>query len=236
MARIQFFNNSNQFGYFENYVGTFLATNSTATRLVLEDQYGMEVWIKGVALTYTAGVLTGGRVTGITLLSDTKEVLLAITQVSLFAPKVAPIIAGSESVAGLEDAFTRGNDVVIGSSRGEYLWSGAGNDVLIAGAGNDTLFGLSGDDTMTGGLGRDTFIFAAMPGQTTGNDIIADFVDVGIASRQDVIIVSRADYAAMTTQQIGGDAVLSFGASGNLTLLNYDLQNLGFDDFRFSLS
>jgi Ca2+-binding RTX toxin-like protein len=73
---------------------------------------------------------------------------------------------GDSIEADVENAFGgAGNDVLVGSSRRNFLdgrggddeiYGGASNDYLIGGAGNDSIFGDDGNDTLTGGDGNDT--------------------------------------------------------------------------------
>ncbi|MEJ6020725.1 calcium-binding protein [Ramlibacter sp. PS4R-6] len=72
-----------------------------------------------------------------------------------------------------------GNDTVNADGGADIVFAGAGNDVanggggedtLVGGAGNDTLDGGTGDDLLTGGAGSDTYQFGA----TSGNDTIRE--------------------------------------------------------------
>jgi Ca2+-binding RTX toxin-like protein len=75
----------------------------------------------------------------------------------------------------------------------------AGNDLIVGGSGNDTIIGGLGADTLTGAGGKDTFFFASgASGQSTGFDIIADFIK-GAVGMGDVIDFSES-------LVIGGDA------------------------------
>ena len=52
-----------------------------------------------------------------------------------------------------------GNDLLVGSQRGDMLRGGAGNDVITGGSGDDLLEGQAGNDFLCGGLGNDTYQF-----------------------------------------------------------------------------
>ncbi|MGE4311485.1 calcium-binding protein [Desulfovibrio sp.] len=70
-----------------------------------------------------------------------------------------------ESAHGFENV-TDGNDWLYGGAGDDVLFGMGGNDHLYGGAGNDMLFGGSGDDYLDGGAGKDS-LFGG-----TGNDII----------------------------------------------------------------
>jgi Ca2+-binding RTX toxin-like protein len=69
------------------------------------------------------------------------------------------------------------NDVVTGDNAANYLYAGAGNDIISGGGGKDTLGGDVGVDTLTGGAGADTFLFyGGWSGKTASTrDVITDF-------------------------------------------------------------
>jgi len=58
-----------------------------------------------------------------------------------------------------------GNDIVAGGRGGDSLVGGTGNDVLIGGSGSDHLYGGPGDDVLYGGPNRD--VFDCGPGEDT---------------------------------------------------------------------
>jgi Ca2+-binding RTX toxin-like protein len=55
----------------------------------------------------------------------------------------------------------------VGSSLGNYLIGGNGNDTLDGGNGNDTLSGDAGDDSLVGGIGTDWASYANATGAVT---------------------------------------------------------------------
>lgn len=57
----------------------------------------------------------------------------------------------------------------LGRGHGDYMFGGAGNDILKGFSGNDFLDGGAGDDNLYGGSGFDTFVFNA------GHDTVHDF-------------------------------------------------------------
>lgn len=68
------------------------------------------------------------------------------------AVNVEKVIVSITNHAGEELAT---DDEITGDDQANYLWSGAGDDILDGGAGNDELEGGAGDDTLMGGLGDD---------------------------------------------------------------------------------
>ena len=127
---------------------------------------------------------------------------------------------------------TTGNDTLNGFSTDDTLFGDLGNDTLNGGSGNDVLIGGGGNDTLNGGSGNDTFVFH--PG--FGADTIIAFGDSG--SHQDLIEISSsifADFAAVqaASAQVGADVVITKSPADTITLKNYNLVNLGADDFRF---
>lgn len=106
----------------------------------------------------------------------------------------------------------------------------AGADVLVGGAGADRLIGGLGNDVLTGGTGTDTYIF----GVGSGRDRITDFV------RNDKIaingVASVDDFSDLTIINVGGNAVISWGASDSVTLNGVNASALSAADFSFSAS
>ena len=92
-----------------------------------------------------------------------------------------------------------GDDVLQGMGGADRLYGGAGNDVLAGGA---------GDDLLHGGSGADEFIFES------GNDVIADFSDIGgdsISIDADLVVVTdAADLIANSAQSDGTDTTITF--------------------------
>jgi Ca2+-binding RTX toxin-like protein len=92
--------------------------------------------------------------------------------------------------------------------------------------------GGAGNDTLNGGSGNDVFVFR--PG--FGIDAINAFDD---ATTNDIIEFSSsvfADFAAVqaVSAQVGADVVITASPTDTITLKNYNLADLGADDFRFT--
>ena len=92
--------------------------------------------------------------------------------------------------------------------------------------------GGAGNDTLNGGSGNDVFIFRP----SFGIDVINAFDD---STTNDIIEVSSAIFANFAavqaaSAQVGADVVITASPSDAITLKNYNLANLGADDFRFT--
>lgn len=129
---------------------------------------------------------------------------------------------------------SRGADRIIGNGGADRINGGADNDTLAGGGGGDTLnggggadriVGGKGDDLMNGGGGPDVFVF----GGADGNDVIRGYTD----GQDRIEITSGANnFAALTIEQAGGDALISFS---NTVILLEGLNSslLEADDFFF---
>jgi Ca2+-binding RTX toxin-like protein len=127
---------------------------------------------------------------------------------------------------------TSGNNTMNGSSGNDRFDGLAGNDTLNGNNGDDILMGGAGNDTLNGGSGNDAFIFR--PG--FGIDTINVFDD---AAANDIIEFSSSifvNFAAVqaASAQVGADVVITASPTDTITLKNYNLANLGADDFRFT--
>ena len=146
------------------------------------------VEITGTNLTYTHYLLTGGRVTGISL-QDTDGTAWSFSGLSLTAIDTLFLLFGRPGAfldklqntawdyEGSEqsDDVVGGNmdDVLKGNAGEDFIWGGAGNDringgtgydALYGGSGNDVLQGGPGGDLLTGGTGADFFAFISTHG------------------------------------------------------------------------
>jgi Ca2+-binding RTX toxin-like protein len=112
------------------------------------------------------------------------------------------------------------------ASIGLVLNGGDGNDVLRGGAGNDVLNGGDGRNVLSGGGGSDIFVH----GQVT----IEDFQAGAGGDKIDLHGVAGAtDFASVLThaQEVGGNAVLDFGAGEHMTLEHVNVASLVADNF-----
>jgi serralysin len=119
----------------------------------------------------------------------------------------------------------------IGGSGNDALTGNQAANLLAGGRGADKLFGGLGDDTLTGGKGNDVFRFAF----GDGHDIITDF-----NHDADRIEIARFDLNGFDellscASQSGTDVVIELDDGASLTLQDVLLNELGADQFTFSL-
>jgi Ca2+-binding RTX toxin-like protein len=133
---------------------------------------------------------------------------------------------GIDSLAGIENLTGSGfKDHLTGSAKANALDGGAGNDKLSGGGGDDLLDGGAGKDQLAGGAGADRFAFA--DGQAN-NDKIADLSDQDLIDLHliDADAGQPGDQAFTLVGAFGhhaGEAVLSYQAAKDLTLLQLDV-------------
>ncbi len=123
---------------------------------------------------------------------------------------------------------TEGDDEINGFGGRDKLDGGAGNDMLDGGRGRDHLIGGEGDDHLTGGRGRDFFDFRDLAGDDTIKDL----------SWFDRVIVSKDNFANFqaledATEFADGDAVITAGDAGSITLKGIDEHELNAHQFIF---
>lgn len=151
---------------------------------------------------------------------------------------------------GAWDYLFSGNDKITGTQYADYLFGGAGNDIVAGGTGNDVLEGNAGDDvlygskgadTLAGGTGADTFLFRTASDSRLGAsslDTISDFS----RAENDRISLSAID----ANTKVAGNQAFSFigaekfhGAAGELryekiggdTFIHGDVNGDGKADF-----
>ncbi|QQS10754.1 MAG: hypothetical protein IPK81_14025 [Rhodospirillales bacterium] len=108
--------------------------------------------------------------------------------------------SSGESVVG-----GAGNDWVAGLSGDDSLYGGAADDILTGGAGADTLYGGAGNDQLAGGAGNDVYVF----GRGGGSDRI-EAVDVDTSGVVDVVDFGREIQAdQLWLERSGDDLVIS---------------------------
>ncbi|WP_417451007.1 VCBS domain-containing protein [Kordiimonas sp.] len=123
-----------------------------------------------------------------------------------------------EQSGGTDDSFLwsgAGNDVVMGAAGADVIGGNAGDDLIHAGDGKDTLFGAMGDDTLSGDAGDDLIY----------NGAGADSVDGGAGD--DTLWAGAGD--DILSGGAGAD-VFRFGAtSGNDTISDFDVDEDALD-------
>ncbi|MCB8835978.1 Ig-like domain-containing protein [Aurantimonas sp. VKM B-3413] len=142
-----------------------------------------------------------------------------------------------------------GADTVVAGSGDDAMGGGGGSDQIAAGAGDDTVFTGGGDDTVFAGSGTDA-IFGG-----SGNDVIylgtpdgvADVYHASASNGSDVVFgfehgvdkldLSASGVASFTDLTIGedadGNAVISLGQGGSLTLYGVSENAVDSGDFVF---
>ncbi|TCM07353.1 calcium-binding protein [Sphingomonas sp. PP-CC-3G-468] len=131
-------------------------------------------------------------------------------------------------------AATNGDDVIEGTSLGEELLGGGGNDVLRGWGGNDTLDGGIGNDRLEGGEGDDVYRYAV----GGGDDVLSD--DGGYWGTYDTLVLGDGVSATDIRFAAGANPtnmILSFAtSSGSITLENQLLggRSWGIDAVQFA--
>ena len=92
--------------------------------------------------------------------------------------------------------------------------NGTGNALanrIVGNGGDNILNGGAGNDTLTGGGGKDTFVFD----RGFGKDVVTDFV-----AKDDYLQFTGYSRAQFHIVQQGANAVIDFGGTDTITLLN----------------
>lgn len=119
------------------------------------------------------------------------------------------------------------SDNLTGNSGANRIFGGSGNDVLKGVDGNDVLDGGKGNDTLFGGKGNDDFVF----GKGYGTDTVQTFTD-GV----DQIDLRSYDFSSVSSvlskaTQVDDDVRFKFAATDTLVLKEFDIADLGANDF-----
>jgi Ca2+-binding RTX toxin-like protein len=118
-----------------------------------------------------------------------------------------------------------GNDTLKGGAADDDLFGWTGNDTLLGEAGMDELYGEAGDDSLWGGTNTDTFVFAI----GAGNDTVEDFQD-----NYDVLrFTGGLTFLDLTITDDVGGALISYGASDSVLVMNMAAANLTEADMAF---
>jgi Ca2+-binding RTX toxin-like protein len=208
-----------------DFVTLHLVTK-TATFGKAVDAAGIGVSFSGSGLTYGAGTVTAGVITGVNFFDASGAALVTITEANFDAAVVVNDVLATQS--GIK--LFAGNDLVEGSVNRDLIAGGLGNDTVHGGGGSDLIFAMGGRDVLFGDKGADYFAFKP----NHGADKIMDFADNDLKS-DDLILVSKANYAAMTVTQSGNNVVLDFGGKGSLVIVGTTVDHIGADDFAFSV-
>lgn len=194
----------------------------------LADKFGAHVDIEGKNLEYDNGELAGGTITRITIYDKHEGLSLDAKYVNLSSHDFSFYYDRDGSWA-FDYVYALGKDRISGSSAGEFITGDNEDDVLLGKGGDDMLLAAFGTDTLSGGGGSDSF---ELNYRNFDNAVIADFDDVGTV--RDSMFVGRSMYKHMSVEQLGNDTVLHFGKH-DVTLLDFDAENISKDDFSFGV-
>lgn len=139
-------------------------------------------------------------------------------------------IDGTAAQIAIEITGAADTGLVVGTAGADRLVGTSGDDRLFGLGGDDRLNGKGGNDVLSGGDGADRFIFT----KSFGQDAITDFATGQAGEVIDLTGISGlrnfADLAANHLSEVGGNAVLTFGAS-TLVLEGVAAASLGAGDF-----
>ncbi len=99
---------------------------------------------------------------------------------------------------------TSKGEQVVGGSGNDRLFGLSGNDQLFGQLGNDTLSGGKGNDTLVGGAGKDVFVFDQKPNVKSNLDYIQDF-----APKDDTIHLSRKFFTKLSKGALSSKAFVT---------------------------
>lgn len=145
-----------------DHLSAFEAISSSDTSIVLHLTYtdtapADQLVISGTGLTFAAGVITGGSVTGFEFKLAGASVA-TVSALTLDATALNDLLGNTKGFEHyLEHVGRAGNsgDAQMGGVGDDDLAEGAGNDFVSAGAGNDDVDGGAGDDDISGDDGDD---------------------------------------------------------------------------------
>jgi Ca2+-binding RTX toxin-like protein len=216
MARLTFKPaNPESTGSFVGYQQGELTLHS-ATKATYVDISGIQFILTGKDFRYDGETLIGGTITG--ALEKSADGAVRCQLVGLHAKADA---LNDVSTAYFpyysQYALLKGNDIIIGSSGGDYMEGFKGADRINGKGGADQLYGYEGRDRLTGGTGNDFFFI--MLG--SGFDTITDFEGHG---DNDTIYLSANSYEMKGTK----DGVLLVCDTGQSVLLE-DIKKVDID-------
>jgi hypothetical protein len=168
-----------------------------------------EVVLQGTGLKEAnddSDAFSAGKVTGVTIFDAEGDAILQISNLNIKATKLAAAFDEGGFWATFS-LYLEGDDVVTGTKKTDFLYSGAGDDVL------------------TGKGGRDFFVFASFySGEVVDDrkagdvehDVITDLTTTG--DLQDVLSISgELEYTYKGTHK-GQDTLLTFDGGSTLLL------------------
>lgn len=213
---------------FGNADGSFTTTGKTSATWT-DAETGSSITFEGAKLKFELGVLVSGDVDKI-LFEDVEDADIAKFKGDFSAQKLGAALA-NDGVRDFIEHALRGNDVMTGTVRDDYIKGEKGNDTIRSGAGDDTIRGGEGNDRMFGGAGSDHFLFFLKTQNTPhdGHDSIMDFDANGGGIKQDYIAALWEDVRDI--HRSGHDTVVDFDGGGSITLVDVKRSDVSQDDF-----
>ncbi len=101
---------------------------------------------------------------------------------------------------------TDGDDVIVGTSRGEWISGGAGNDTICSAGGDDSIDGGDGDDYIDGGDGRDALSYPDYEGPAVNLNLLTGIATVG--DDTDTIVVGTIEDAFRNCSSATSDVLI----------------------------
>jgi len=164
---------------------------------------------------------------------------------------------GNDTLTGYNDGTNQmeglaGNDILTGASKNDTLNGGDGNDTLngrdgndklYGGSGDDTMYGDAGDDLMVGGTGNDNFkgnsngyaygndTYQFSKGD--GSDTINDY-DLTVGNMDTIQFMDVASTELTGVYNSGGNLVITYGSSDQVTINSYFQTSSQIEQFKFS--
>ncbi|MCP5091742.1 MAG: calcium-binding protein [Gammaproteobacteria bacterium] len=133
--------------------------------------------------------------------------------------------AFADTLTSIEDVYgsLSGDDILIGSGKGNEIYGLGGDDSIDGGAGDDLLYGGDDNDTVTGGKGADTLTGGGGDDTLTGGDDIDRFVFLSGDQGTDVITdfdngselieIHGFSFGDLVIAQIGSYTEITWGTS-----------------------
>ncbi len=214
MARVDLFDGADMGAFQEtDLIGSTIALQ-TSTQDVINFFGGAgTLTISGFNLTYAAGGLTSGTVTGIDVISANGHFVLTGAQTSAFTLSIA--FQANDAQLSISTLLNGDDTIVVDGSTHPgadtvYTAMGwGGNDLMIGGGSQSSLFGGDGDDTIQANAGDGNFLRG-----DAGNDSIVGangFDDINGNMGNDTLHGGNGD-----DWVVGGkDNDLQFGDAGN---------------------
>lgn len=203
--------------------------STTETAKFFDSETSGEIVFKGSEFSYVEGNISAGTVKSIQFLDSEGEKFAILKNLDADAVTLMNLMRGETGIDGMILELFKGDDIIFGSDKSDYLLfgTGKGNDTINGGAGVDEIGGGKGKDVLTGGKGNDFFEFF----KGDGKDVITDFDAKGGEGKQDLILETFESRKDIKIEKHGHDVVIDFGDGSTLTLLDTKRSDISMDDF-----